>query len=380
MKIEGRTSWRIAGAVLLLAVGIGGVVTVWNKRHPGLAGPVSIAAQPSTIWLESNGQTQSLSVDFLLENQGRTAVGIDKIDVQVFDRDGKLLLQRFIDSNGFAPSIETISQRVLQPGSRLLVFNPFHSFPAELDLHKLSYRFSLSIPGETPETSATISIEPQTYRSKSLLTLPVRGRLLVHDGHDFYAHHRRLNTEHPIAQRFGLIRNFMRYAVDLNHTDEDFRPFKGAGTTNEEWHAWGQEVLAPAAGAVADAGDGEPDNVLGQPSLFNPEVLLSTPMKFYGNYIVIDHGNGEFSLLGHLQKSSVKVKVGDRVSAGDAIARVGSSGSSNNPHLHFELRDGKNLLAEGLPAVFRSFRRQLGRKAVDVDAGPVDTGDLLLSP
>ena len=62
------------------------------------------------------------------------------------------------------------------------------------------------------------------------------------------------------------------------------------------------------------------------------------------------------------------------------IARVGSSGSSNNPHLHFELRDGKNLLAEGLPAVFRSFRRQLGRKAVDVDAGSVDTGDLLLSP
>jgi murein DD-endopeptidase MepM/ murein hydrolase activator NlpD len=56
----------------------------------------------------------------------------------------------------------------------------------------------------------------------------------------------------------------------------------------------------------------------------------------YGLYVIIDHGNGYMSLYGHCSK--VLVKVGDTVKQGDVIAKVGSTGDSTGPHLHWEIR------------------------------------------
>ena len=75
-----------------------------------------------------------------------------------------------------------------------------------------------------------------------------------------------------------------------------------------------------------------------------------------------DHGNGEFSRLGHLKSGSVKVKTGQRVKAGDQIGEMGSSGSSLFPHLHYELATGPDMKAEGLPSTFRNLDRLLGAK------------------
>lgn len=64
--------------------------------------------------------------------------------------------------------------------------------------------------------------------------------------------------------------------------------------------------------------------------------------KIYGNYVILDHGNKEFTVYGHLEKGSVCVKKGQKVSKGDPIGRMGNSGYSNGQHLHFELRMGAN--------------------------------------
>ena len=56
----------------------------------------------------------------------------------------------------------------------------------------------------------------------------------------------------------------------------------------------------------------------------------------YGNYVVIEHSDGKTSLYGHL--SAVYVNYGDYVSAGQLIGRVGSTGYSTGPHLHFETK------------------------------------------
>ncbi|MBQ6634448.1 MAG: M23 family metallopeptidase, partial [Ruminococcus sp.] len=56
----------------------------------------------------------------------------------------------------------------------------------------------------------------------------------------------------------------------------------------------------------------------------------------YGNFIIVDHGNGFVTLYGHL--SEVDCTIGDRVKAGDVIGKMGSTGFSTGDHLHFEIR------------------------------------------
>lgn len=140
----------------------------------------------------------------------------------------------------------------------------------------------------------------------------------------------------------------MRYALDL------LQLRRGAavqGQRNEEFPAWGQPVVAPADGVVVVAHDGVADNAPNRPVGGN----------LYGNVLVLDHGHGEFSLLGHLQRGSLGVRVGDVVTRGERLARVGSSGMSTEPHLHYQLMDGPDWrTAHGLPVVFTDLRRNGG--------------------
>ncbi len=133
-----------------------------------------------------------------------------------------------------------------------------------------------------------------------------------------------------------------RYALDLfiwkgNGT------FSGDGTKNEQYYCFGKPVLAPGEGIVVFVEDGLSDNAPGQVN----------PLKLYGNHVVIDHRNGEFSLLAHLQKGSISVKTGQRVYPATVIAKAGNSGVSTEPHLHYQLMDNRTWVnAHGLPVKF----------------------------
>ncbi|MHA6481236.1 murein hydrolase activator EnvC family protein [Paenibacillus sp. strain BS8-2] len=67
-------------------------------------------------------------------------------------------------------------------------------------------------------------------------------------------------------------------------------------------------------------------------------VIISQVWSTYGNCIVIDHGNGLWTLYAHIRNGGLLVDEGDKVSKGDKIALVGSTGNSTGPHLHFEVR------------------------------------------
>jgi hypothetical protein len=208
--------------------------------------------------------------------------------------------------------------------------------------------------------------------------LPLRGRVFVHDGHDFLSHHRRLDITGDMTTAFGINENMTRYAYDFTIVDEQGRMHREDGEQNEEWFGFGQPVLAPADGVVVSAAGDRPDGTKSQRAPLDYAAVMKDLRLIFGNYALLDHGHGEFSLLAHLRQGTVKLQPGQRVKRGEKIGEVGCSGDSMFPHLHYQLqRDAK--FGEGLPSYFRDYQRLTGKSFVRVKRGQIDTGDVVQS-
>jgi hypothetical protein len=134
-----------------------------------------------------------------------------------------------------------------------------------------------------------------------------------------------------------------RFAYDIVAFREGSM-YRDGATSLETFHGFGQAVVAAAGGTVVSAEDKYDDNPLNQPSSSAPK---------QGNNVVIDHGNGEFSLYAHLKRGTVRVKAGDAVTIGQPIGQLGNSGNSPIPHLHFHLQNSATWFqGEGLPVAF----------------------------
>jgi murein DD-endopeptidase MepM/ murein hydrolase activator NlpD len=90
------------------------------------------------------------------------------------------------------------------------------------------------------------------------------------------------------------------------------------------WYHPGADIANRAAPPVI-AADGGVVTVAGWPDNYG-----------YGNRVMIDHGNGYQTLYAHL--SNIYVSTGQRVSKGQAVGKMGSTGRSTGTHLHFEIR------------------------------------------
>lgn len=143
--------------------------------------------------------------------------------------------------------------------------------------------------------------------------------------------------------RHHFITRGQRYAYDLLIVI-DRKSHSGDGSKNEDYYCFGKRLNAPGAGKVIDMVNNIEDN---QPG---------TVRNNSGNYIIIDHLNGESSIMVHFKKGSIIVSVGDTVVQGQEVGKAGNSGNSTQPHLHYHLQVSSGLLnGLGLPAQFLNY-------------------------
>lgn len=171
----------------------------------------------------------------------------------------------------------------------------------------------------------------RTWEQKTELSLPFAGVAYVSQGWDGQG-----------PTHYGK----WRYALDFIFLDTEGKSHRGDGDKPEDYYIWGTPVLAVAAGRVVAAVDGFSDN---------PPYQSWDEKAPSGNYVILDHDNGEFSEYSHFQKGSIAVKVGQAVERGQALGLVGNSGYSYEPHIHFQLQDSLDIQATTLPARFAVF-------------------------
>jgi hypothetical protein len=340
-----------------------------------LAATVNVTASPQPAYIEQTAGAQLVNFDLIIENTADEPLDVDEVQVSVHDRAGKLVLRKFVDGNGTRPSIRTVDIPEVPAKGKALLFNPFDRFDRDLDLSSMTFDLKFSSKDGERRFVSQVKVEPKPYLAKAALILPVKGRLIVYDGHDFYAHHRRWDYTIPGLQQLGFRTNFMRYSYDFVPVNADGAMSEGDVAKNESWFGFGREVRATADGTVAAVVDDQPDDRTFDPS----SIAEHGTMRVWGNYVVIDHGHGEHSLYGHVRQGSSRVKVGQRVQRGDAVAAIGAAGSSMFPHLHYELQTGIDTNSEGLPSTFQHFVRIQGARRIPVPTGTVESGEIVES-
>ena len=154
------------------------------------------------------------------------------------------------------------------------------------------------------------------------------------------------------------------FAVDWALLKAD-RVYEGKGATNEQFYAYGANVFAVADGTVVSVQDGKPDATPNK--LMTPKTLSD----FGGNQVMLEIAPKVYAVYGHLQPGSLQVKVGDSVRVGATLAKIGNTGPSFGPHLHFGLLNRPDIFTgRSLPFVIDSYTLA---GTVDIKASQGDT-------
>ena len=157
------------------------------------------------------------------------------------------------------------------------------------------------------------------------------------------------------------------YAWDFMVVDQHKRLCRGIGADNEDYYSFGLPILAPASGTVVRVTNSIPDNT---PPRDNWE-------QSWGNYVIIDHGNNEFSEISHFKQHSIIVKQGDRVARGQLLGHCGNTGLSMAPHIHYQLQNASTIGADTVPARFDNYIIHKGSTKITIKEGIPKKGEFV---
>ncbi|MFE3194931.1 M23 family metallopeptidase [Nocardia sp. NPDC059240] len=341
-------------------------VTVPDSYSPVVVAPVGNSTIP---WLGSD-KKYHVSYDLQLTNASRlpaTLTTVQVVDAKHPDTvlnsiSGPQLVDpscSFGDCNRLRilPSSDA-KDAVMAPGeSRALLidltFDTVQQAPAVV-VHRLSLTGAANPPATEP-TPINYLAAPFGISGKPLvIASPIRGTnwVAANGCCGIGLPHRT-----SLSPYNGKLTNSQRFAIDWMRLNDAGEFVSGDKTKNESYTDYDSPVYAVADGTVSSILDtvdaGTPGILPATDPVLGPKL---TVQNVDGNHIIQDLGGGVWAMYAHLFKGSLLVKPGDKVHKGQLIAKLGNTGNSSAPHLHFQLMNNPSLMqADGLPYVLDTF-------------------------
>ncbi|HEY0661955.1 MAG TPA: M23 family metallopeptidase [Lysobacter sp.] len=308
---------------------------------------INRGSEPATV--------SAIEIDALREGEAITTVRLDASKLDAIAKQGgglaqsgmlKLLDFQFAPDKLLGKDVAVGASRILAPGGALILMHQYLAYRGPADRLRVTVLTDDAADRSIGELAIRSGQAPGAFR------FPLQGRWFVAAGASTHGHHRWVVAE--------------EFALDLAQVGEGGKTFRGNGKRMQDYYAYGAPVLASADGEVVKVHSGQPDNVEMLRGATEPlagyqqrlrdgqgKLLATGTDSIAGNYIVLKHADGVHSVYAHLAPDSIKVTVGDRVTAGQPIAKLGGSGNSTEPHLHFHLCDGAEALhCAGMPVAF----------------------------
>lgn len=246
-----------------------------------------------------------------------------------------------------AQTVPGFSSRVPARNAGLMYFDVTYTNPARIP-RLLAHAITLTTPDGRPGAPGLTNPVPVGCKQLAVLHPPLVGHgwAAFNGCCTVAAYHR--DAVLPVN---GLPQAGEQFAIDYSQLGPDNTCCHGPPQAPRSWWGYGTPVLAAAPGVVVSVVDGMPDQ---QPV---GTITNVPPRHAPGNSIVEDIGGGRYLGYAHFKPGSIPawVRVGARLWPGDLIGRVGNSGNSSNPHLHFQVMDAPSssfVDATGLPFVF----------------------------
>ena len=175
----------------------------------------------------------------------------------------------------------------------------------------------------------------ENYACKESYILPFTGKWTVVNG----------GVDQELSHSWGSYPQ--RYAYDFIILDDEGNYSEGDKSSLQSYFCYGKDIVAPADGEVVKVRNHHKD------SRTDGENVYCDAADIAGNHVIIKHNKNEYSAIGHIMPNSITVNIGDFVKQGQIIAKCGNSGNTSQPHIHFQLQNGKNFFTSaGLPIMF----------------------------
>jgi murein DD-endopeptidase MepM/ murein hydrolase activator NlpD len=312
------------------------------EAHAGFLAPLA----------RSDGRLQ-MSYELHLLNQYRRALRLVRIEIvdtetpeRVVASFGPAYLNEHFTRNGRRPQTGELTLQ----GNTFGIANLWLDLPADAVPGLFHHRLFLAI--DTQDGGAR-TLEIETARVRVPAPTSVALAPPFDPGNWFFMtdNHRdtRILTE-------GAPSYAQRFATDWARVERSGSFTTDAPDGNEAYLSYGMPVRAVADGVIRAIRDDIPDNDPDDEGMAVP----ITRDTIAGNYVMLGMKDDLNAVYAHLIPGSLEVKVGDRVQAGDVLGKLGNSGNSDGPHLHFHVETrtplGRPLSGEGVPYMFQTYR------------------------